>query len=89
MNLHPQLSYAIAAILNGSAAGYAYAAPAATTDVSSDSIQEITVTAQRWCITPGRKVFVRADSIAARRRSPRARHCMEYSSSRSPLHPIR
>ena len=45
MNSNPKLSYAIAAILSGSAAGIAYAAPAA--DASSDAIQEITVTAQR------------------------------------------
>jgi outer membrane receptor protein involved in Fe transport len=53
MNSNPKLSYAIAAILSGSAAGFAYAAPATTTaaaadsDTSSTEIQEITVTAQR------------------------------------------
>src|ERR1700677_2674834 len=45
MNSNPKLSYAIAAILSGNAAGVAYAASA--TDTSSDAIQEITVTAQR------------------------------------------
>jgi iron complex outermembrane recepter protein len=48
MNSSSKLSYAIAAILSGSAAGLAYAAPATdTTDTSSESIQEIVVTAQR------------------------------------------
>ncbi|HWX26762.1 MAG TPA: TonB-dependent receptor plug domain-containing protein, partial [Steroidobacteraceae bacterium] len=46
MNSNPKLSYAIAAILSGSAAGFAHAAAATDTEVS-DSIQEITVTAQR------------------------------------------
>jgi iron complex outermembrane recepter protein len=46
MNSNQKLSYAIAAILSSSSAGFAYAAPAADTD-TSDSIQEITVTAQR------------------------------------------
>jgi len=46
MNPNPRLTYAIAAILSGSATGLSYAAPAADTD-TSDSIQEITVTAQR------------------------------------------
>src|ERR1700675_4104040 len=46
MNSNPKLSYAIAAILSGSAAGFAPAAPAPETD-TSDAIQEITVTAQR------------------------------------------
>src|ERR1700736_1757132 len=46
MNSNPKLSYAIAAILSGSAAGFAHAAPAADTE-ASDAIQEITVTAQR------------------------------------------
>jgi iron complex outermembrane recepter protein len=46
MNSNPKLSYAIAAILSGSTAGLAHAAPATDTD-TSDSIQEITVTAQR------------------------------------------
>ncbi len=45
MNSNPKLSYAIAAILGGSAGSLVYAAPA--TDTSSDAIQEITVTAQR------------------------------------------
>src|SRR6202041_2083370 len=45
MNSNPKLSYAIAAILGGNAAGLVYAAPA--TDAPSDAIQEITVTAQR------------------------------------------
>src|SRR6202171_1568763 len=44
--MNSKLSYAIAVILGGSSAGIAYAAPAADTD-TSDSIQEITVTAQR------------------------------------------
>ena len=48
MNSNQKLSYAIAAILSGSAAGLVQAAPAAATDTeASDSIQEITVTAQR------------------------------------------
>src|ERR1700733_12501996 len=52
MNSNPKLSYAIAAILSGSGLGAAtaMAATATTTDTSateSDSIQEITVTAQR------------------------------------------
>jgi outer membrane receptor protein involved in Fe transport len=50
MNSNPKLSYAIAAILSGATAGLVHAAPATTTDAdtsSSDSIQEITVTAQR------------------------------------------
>src|SRR5712664_2347327 len=46
MNSNPKLSYAIAAILSGSAAGFAHAATATETE-ASDSIQEITVTAQR------------------------------------------
>src|ERR1700722_5849491 len=46
MKSNPKLSYAIAAILSGSAAGFVHAAPAADTE-TSDSIQEITVTAQR------------------------------------------
>jgi outer membrane receptor protein involved in Fe transport len=46
MNSNPKLSYAIAAILSGSAAGFVHAAPATEAD-TSDSIQEITVTAQR------------------------------------------
>jgi iron complex outermembrane recepter protein len=48
MNSNQKLSYAIAAILSGSAAGLVQAAPAAATDTeASESIQEITVTAQR------------------------------------------
>ena len=48
MNSNQKLSYAIAAILSGSAAGLVQAAPAAATDTeASDAIQEITVTAQR------------------------------------------
>src|SRR6267142_1638644 len=46
MNSNSKLSYAIAAILTGSAAGFAHAATATDTE-ASDSIQEITVTAQR------------------------------------------
>jgi iron complex outermembrane recepter protein len=46
MNSNQKLSYAIAAILSGSAAGFAQAATATDTE-ASDSIQEITVTAQR------------------------------------------
>jgi iron complex outermembrane receptor protein len=46
--VNSKLSYAIAVILGGSSAGFAYAAaPATDADTSSDSIQEITVTAQR------------------------------------------
>ncbi len=47
MNSNAKLSYAIAAILSGSSAGFAYAAPATDTETSEDTIQEITVTAQR------------------------------------------
>src|SRR6202790_4094167 len=47
MPVNSKLSYAIAAILGGSSAGIAYAAPATETESSSDAIQEITVTAQR------------------------------------------
>jgi iron complex outermembrane recepter protein len=47
MNTNPKLSCAIAAILGTSAAGMAFVAAAADTDVSSDAIQEIQVTAQR------------------------------------------
>ena len=49
MNSNTKLSYAIAAILSGSAAGAAYAqtAPAAPSADTSDQIQTITVTAQR------------------------------------------
>src|SRR6266853_6640718 len=48
MNSNPKLSYAIAAILSGSAMGMGvtHAAPAADTS-ESEGIQEITVTAQR------------------------------------------
>src|ERR1700722_8312215 len=46
MNSNPKLSYAIAVILSGSAAGFAHAAAATDTEVT-DSIHEITVTAQR------------------------------------------
>lgn len=46
MNSNSKLSYAIAAILSGSAAGFVHAAAATDTE-ASDSIQEITVTAQR------------------------------------------
>src|SRR3984885_11669963 len=46
MNSHQKLSYAIAAILSGYAAGFVHAAAATDTE-ASDSIQEITVTAQR------------------------------------------
>ena len=46
MNSNQKLSYAIAAILSGSAAGFAHAATATDTE-ASDTIQEITVTAQR------------------------------------------
>jgi len=46
MNSTQKLSYAIAAILSGSAAGFAHAATATDTE-AADSIQEITVTAQR------------------------------------------
>jgi iron complex outermembrane recepter protein len=46
MNSNPKLSYAIAAILSGTTAGFAHADTATDTE-SSDSIQEITVTAQR------------------------------------------
>jgi outer membrane receptor protein involved in Fe transport len=46
MSSNTNLSYAIAAILSGSAAGIAHAATATDTE-ATDSIQEITVTAQR------------------------------------------
>src|SRR6202522_934772 len=46
MNFNPKLSCAIAAILGGTSAGVAQAATA-DADASSDTIQEITVTAQR------------------------------------------
>src|ERR1700731_1713745 len=45
--MNSKLSYAIAFILGGASAGLAHAAPAPDTDSNSDSIQEITVTAQR------------------------------------------
>ena len=51
MNSNSKLSYAIAAILGGSAVGIVHAAPASDTDAAaaanSDMITEITVTAQR------------------------------------------
>ncbi|HEX4239995.1 MAG TPA: TonB-dependent receptor [Steroidobacteraceae bacterium] len=48
MNSNPKLSYAIAAILSSAGPGLAHAAAAAdAADTSLDSIQEITVTAQR------------------------------------------
>jgi outer membrane receptor protein involved in Fe transport len=47
MNSNPKLCCAIAAILGSTAGGYAWAAPAAAADASADSIEEITVTAQR------------------------------------------
>jgi len=46
MNSNQKLTYAIAAILSGSAGGFAHAAAATDTE-ASDAIQEITVTAQR------------------------------------------
>ena len=46
MNSNQKLTYAIAAILSGTAGGFAHAAAATDTE-ASDSIQEITVTAQR------------------------------------------
>lgn len=46
MNSNPKLSYAIAAILSGGAAGFVHAAPATDT-ADTEGIQEITVTAQR------------------------------------------
>jgi iron complex outermembrane recepter protein len=50
MNVNPKLSYAIAAILGGSGMGMSAAQAATATDTAAtdaDSIQEITVTAQR------------------------------------------
>jgi iron complex outermembrane recepter protein len=47
MNSNSKLSYAIAAILGGSAVGMVHAAPASDTDSNADMITEITVTAQR------------------------------------------
>jgi iron complex outermembrane receptor protein len=46
MNSNQKLTYAIAAILSGSAGGFAHAAAATDTE-ASDAISEITVTAQR------------------------------------------
>jgi iron complex outermembrane recepter protein len=46
MNSNQKLTYAIAAILSGSATGFAHAAAATDTE-ASDAISEITVTAQR------------------------------------------
>ena len=49
-SMNTKLSYAIAAILGGSAGTLAYAAPATdttTVDVATDSLQEVVVTAQR------------------------------------------
>jgi iron complex outermembrane recepter protein len=46
MNSNQKLTYAIAAILSGSAVGFAHAAAATDTE-ASDAIEEITVTAQR------------------------------------------
>jgi outer membrane receptor protein involved in Fe transport len=46
MNSNQKLTYAIAAILSGSATGFAHAAAATDTE-ASDAIEEITVTAQR------------------------------------------
>src|SRR5882757_2537327 len=47
MNSNPRLTYAIAAILSGNVASHGLRAQAAEADNGSDSIQEITVTAQR------------------------------------------
>jgi iron complex outermembrane recepter protein len=47
MNSNPKLSYAIALILGGNAAALVQAATAPDTEPGADSIQEITVTAQR------------------------------------------
>ena len=47
MNFNSKLSCAIAAILSGTTVGTAQAAAASDADTSSDTIQEITVTAQR------------------------------------------
>ena len=50
MNLNSKLSYAIAAILSGSSAGFVHAepaAPAAEAETGTEMIAEITVTAQR------------------------------------------
>jgi outer membrane receptor protein involved in Fe transport len=47
MHFNPKLSCAIAAILSGTSAASAQAARASDADASSDTIQEITVTAQR------------------------------------------
>ena len=47
MDSSTKLTYAIAVILGGNAAGLVHAAPAADADTASDGIQEIIVTAQR------------------------------------------
>jgi iron complex outermembrane recepter protein len=47
MNSNPKLAYAIAAILSGTGAGARFSDAAAAADTDADSIQEITVTAQR------------------------------------------
>ena len=47
MRTHSKLSYAVAAILGGGAAGPAVSATAADANSAGDQIQEITVTAQR------------------------------------------
>jgi outer membrane receptor protein involved in Fe transport len=47
MNSNTKLSYAIAAILSGSSAGFVHAAPASDAETTSDTITEIVVTAQR------------------------------------------
>jgi iron complex outermembrane receptor protein len=47
MNFNPRLSCAIAAILSGSGAGVVQAATASDAETSTDTIQEIVVTAQR------------------------------------------
>src|SRR6202051_4779409 len=47
MRTHSKLSYAVAAILGGGAAGPAVSATATDANSASDQIQEITVTAQR------------------------------------------
>jgi iron complex outermembrane recepter protein len=47
MNKTARLSHAIAGILSGAGADFVYGTPASDADVSSEAIQEITVTAQR------------------------------------------
>src|ERR1039457_6900335 len=47
MNSNSKLSYAIAAIVGGSAVGLVHAAPASDSESNADMITEITVTAQR------------------------------------------